>query len=220
MAQQFEELMQEGQRYMAAQEHSLAYLEFKKAAKQQPQSAEAHYFAGLALYQWCCQQFESKVLEDETELAGLLPSEVRGPKAVTAAALHVVLTVARSWHHKNHLRKYEKARQRALALLASDAAPLVDQALRLRPDYSDAADLRSEIDEILAKPETKAPGCCYIATACYGSYDHPDVVVLRRFRDERLLPSPLGAAFVRLYYRVSPESTGCRRRSASTFSDG
>lgn len=47
-------------------------------------------------------------------------------------------------------------------------------------------------------------GGCYIATACYGSHDHPDVVVLRRFRDERMMPSVLGRCIVRFYYRVSP----------------
>lgn len=45
---------------------------------------------------------------------------------------------------------------------------------------------------------------CFIATACYGDYDHPDVLALRRFRDDRLLPSPAGRALVALYYAVSP----------------
>ncbi|MCI9157379.1 MAG: hypothetical protein HFF55_00065 [Lawsonibacter sp.] len=45
---------------------------------------------------------------------------------------------------------------------------------------------------------------CYVATAVYGSYDCPQVWVLRRFRDSRLAPSPLGRAFIRLYYAVSP----------------
>lgn len=47
-------------------------------------------------------------------------------------------------------------------------------------------------------------GGCYIATACYGGYDHPDVMVLRRVRDERLLGSRAGRALVRLYYAASP----------------
>jgi tetratricopeptide (TPR) repeat protein len=45
---------------------------------------------------------------------------------------------------------------------------------------------------------------CYIATACYGDYDHPDVRVLRRFRDAHLLPTPAGRLFVRCYYFLSP----------------
>lgn len=45
---------------------------------------------------------------------------------------------------------------------------------------------------------------CYIATAVYGSYDAPEVRVLRRFRDEVLSASVPGRAFVRSYYAVSP----------------
>jgi ribosomal protein L7/L12/DNA-directed RNA polymerase subunit RPC12/RpoP len=45
---------------------------------------------------------------------------------------------------------------------------------------------------------------CYIATAVYGSYDAPQVVVLRRFRDEVLSKSLFGRAFIRTYYAMSP----------------
>ncbi len=47
-------------------------------------------------------------------------------------------------------------------------------------------------------------GFCYVATAVYGSYDCPQVWVLRRFRDERLQRNPLGRAFVKTYYAISP----------------
>ena len=47
-------------------------------------------------------------------------------------------------------------------------------------------------------------GACFIATAVYGDYDHPQVRVLRRFRDEVLLKSAAGRRFVRWYYRVGP----------------
>ena len=45
---------------------------------------------------------------------------------------------------------------------------------------------------------------CYIATAVYGSYDVPEVMTLRRFRDETLRNSVLGRWFIRVYYRLSP----------------
>lgn len=47
-------------------------------------------------------------------------------------------------------------------------------------------------------------GFCFIATAAFGSYAAPDVWLLRRFRDEVLLTTGPGRAFVRLYYAVSP----------------
>ena len=45
---------------------------------------------------------------------------------------------------------------------------------------------------------------CYIATAVYGTYDCPELWVLRRFRDERLRASAAGRLAVRVYYAASP----------------
>lgn len=46
---------------------------------------------------------------------------------------------------------------------------------------------------------------CYIATMAYGSYDHPQVRLLRNFRDEILAKSFFGRAFIKTYYFVSPK---------------
>lgn len=47
-------------------------------------------------------------------------------------------------------------------------------------------------------------GGCYVATAVYGSYDCPEVWVLRRWRDVRLNATPAGRGLVRAYYATSP----------------
>jgi hypothetical protein len=47
-------------------------------------------------------------------------------------------------------------------------------------------------------------GHCFVATAAYGSYDHPHVRILRQFRDEVLLPTSTGRLFVHQYYSASP----------------
>ncbi len=47
-------------------------------------------------------------------------------------------------------------------------------------------------------------GGCFIATAAYGSYLDPHVMVLRHFRDNVLLQSGPGTEFVKFYYKHSP----------------
>jgi hypothetical protein len=50
---------------------------------------------------------------------------------------------------------------------------------------------------------TKSDGC-FIATAATGSYDHPKVLTLRKYRDDVLLTSGMGRSFVSFYYSISP----------------
>jgi hypothetical protein len=45
---------------------------------------------------------------------------------------------------------------------------------------------------------------CYIATMVYGDYDHPQVMVLRNFRDKVMSKSILGRLSIKVYYKTSP----------------
>jgi len=45
---------------------------------------------------------------------------------------------------------------------------------------------------------------CYIATCVYGSYDCPEVWVLRRHRDYNLQQKRSGRFFIKLYYAIAP----------------
>ena len=47
-------------------------------------------------------------------------------------------------------------------------------------------------------------GGCYIATMAYGDYDHPQVMVLRHFRDSYLSKREWGKKFISFYYANSP----------------
>jgi len=50
----------------------------------------------------------------------------------------------------------------------------------------------------------RGDGDCFIATMVYGDYEHPQVLVLREFRDNFLAHYALGKSFIRFYYKYSP----------------
>lgn len=52
---------------------------------------------------------------------------------------------------------------------------------------------------------TSASGGCFIATSVYGSYDCPEVWVLRRYRDYSLSKKAVGRLFIKVYYALSPK---------------
>jgi hypothetical protein len=59
-------------------------------------------------------------------------------------------------------------------------------------------------DARATQEKSKASDGCYIATMAYGDYEHPQVLELRKYRDEFLRRSYLGREFIKLYYKYSP----------------
>lgn len=57
-----------------------------------------------------------------------------------------------------------------------------------------------------ATPTQGKKGGCYVATCVYGSYDCPEVWVLRRYRDNVLADTWYGRAFIRFYYWAGPKA--------------
>ena len=51
----------------------------------------------------------------------------------------------------------------------------------------------------------ESSGGCYIATMAYGNYDHPQVMILRKFRYDVLSKSQFGKWFIKTYYYYSPK---------------
>ncbi|NVN97112.1 hypothetical protein HXX01_02675 [Candidatus Nomurabacteria bacterium] len=67
-----------------------------------------------------------------------------------------------------------------------------------------AMNTRPVISSNYRKPTSSSSGC-YIATMAYGDYNHPQVIILRNFRDETLTRTKLGRLFIKSYYKISPK---------------
>lgn len=57
--------------------------------------------------------------------------------------------------------------------------------------------------------ESKSGATCFVATAAYGDWQHPDVEFLRWYRDNVLVHSTAGRAFISAYWRVGPHLAKC-----------
>lgn len=113
---------------------------------------------------------------------------------------------------QTHLAQERRERDRKVADICEEAGiPLITfwTSYGVQPDYIERR-IMETLSSLPAErihhflPEKKRRGC-YIATAVYGSYDCPQVWVLRRFRDQILEKYGWGRAFIRFYYAVSPK---------------
>lgn len=66
------------------------------------------------------------------------------------------------------------------------------------------SEAKSYVDKLTQEHNIEVKKGCFIATACYGDYDSPEVIVLRNYRDNILLQSNGGKLFVNAYYKTSP----------------
>jgi predicted RNA-binding Zn-ribbon protein involved in translation (DUF1610 family) len=83
-----------------------------------------------------------------------------------------------------------------------------------RPPSSLKSLLKSKMDEYIEKrraldpsyqpPKIEEKTECFIVTATLGNYNHPYVILLRRFRDEWLSKNVIGQIFIEKYYHYSP----------------
>lgn len=92
---------------------------------------------------------------------------------------------------QNAIRRYGN---RAYSLAPEDVQPYY---------YRMMQQIQNEYFAPKPQEQQKKKGC-YIATAIYGSYDCPEVWVLRRYRDVNLDGNPFGRMFIKVYYRLSP----------------
>lgn len=203
MSESYDELMKEGQKDLNQGRAPLAIDEFKKAIKLMPHISDPYYMATVSLLQWSIGQFQNKLGDEGVDLHILFQDGISPSEALKASSVDSARLLASNATQRLMCVKYEGARLTGISLLRSDGLKWITKAAELNPSDNKIMQLHADIKEMLAEPTAKMKGC-YIATACYESYDHPDVLEFRRYRDEILLPTTIGRMFVALYYKISP----------------
>lgn len=110
----------------------------------------------------------------------------------------------------------------AITILSPDLVDTFDQIYQLLMDNTTEALARMKkcdnvrgasvyhkniIEDAVTRNTTYRPtpsSGCYIASCVYGSYDCPQVWILRRYRDNHLGSSCFGRLFIKVYYTFSP----------------
>lgn len=74
--------------------------------------------------------------------------------------------------------------------------------LKEAKEYVEGLEVMHNINPV--KPARQKMEGCFIATVCYGSYNAPEVIVLRRLRDNVFKQYFAGRLFIKIYYTLSP----------------
>ena len=82
--------------------------------------------------------------------------------------------------------------------------PKPTQTPQIYNNYNNSNNYRNKYNYSYSRSSMRDKYGCYIATCVYGSYDCPNVWVLRRFRDNVLASSWHGKLFIKVYYAISP----------------
>ena len=93
------------------------------------------------------------------------------------------------------------------SLTASEQNELMnDSILSIAKQYDALKGIKTEGNTSIDVNAPKSGGNtgCFIATATYNDFNHPNVIQLRQFRDDILLHQWLGRVFIKAYYAISP----------------
>ena len=156
---------------------------------------------------------------DQQASRGIVPVSIRNPLDITREVLNFLpreqaeglAKTAAAELLRLQIQEVESQKDRA------EVRQKVDDAFRVmeKADRGQRASVNFQTEHITAKGTTRisvqtpqgrqVSGSCFVATACFGDYDHPTVMVLRQFRDLTLMENRAGRAFIIFYYRRGPQ---------------
>lgn len=108
-------------------------------------------------------------------------------------------------HLRNEERTFRISRITAVRVLPSGGWVSSHSLSNLNTSSSGYGNLSSGLSSGSNSSRSSSNEGCYIATMAYGSYEHPQVMVLRWYRDNVLQKYLLGRLFIRTYYFLSPK---------------
>jgi hypothetical protein len=111
-----------------------------------------------------------------------------------------IISVDGVTQHQQITPQSKKAKTAYTGSTSSSLSHKPEQTITTRPNNS-----YSQPTRVSTPSSTKKSEGCYIATMAYGDYNHPKVIVLRRFRDDILAKSVYGRVFIKIYYWISPK---------------
>ncbi|MBT4761486.1 MAG: hypothetical protein HOO06_07310 [Bdellovibrionaceae bacterium] len=80
--------------------------------------------------------------------------------------------------------------------------PIFPDIVRKADSFSRKAKNKDAMKRFLKQTNFKRG--CFVATSAFDSYLAPEVIFLREFRDQKLLPTFTGRVIIRVYYAISP----------------
>jgi hypothetical protein len=141
---------------------------------------------------------EINVGDELNKIAVQKTLEEFGLKYIQKSHTDKTLQVTNENKAKNLLMKLGLAGNDLAKRLFSNGALTGQEAGDLFNKLYEASTLKKE------SPAQTEQAKCFIATACYGTYDAPEVRIFRRFRDETILKAKHGNQIVGFYYKISP----------------
>ena len=106
--------------------------------------------------------------------------------------------------HSQALSRYKSNLKKSVQLINVISKMSMDQETKDYVTKNASIIKRNYQQSLQIGRQPQSSGGCYIATMAYGDYDHPQVIELRKYRDQVLLKKYFGKLFVKIYYSVSP----------------
>lgn len=117
----------------------------------------------------------------------------------TVAQICVSMTIT----YVNNTSDYLKSKE--LLALLTPMIPVLEHDLVTRIRENERVVSQNLLVKIAEDENNSSSGGCYIATMVYGDYDAPEVLLLRKYRDNVLAKKTMGKAFIKIYYYLSPK---------------